>query len=194
MSNKKHIDDEEFDDIEPIDPEDETLDDIDLEIVENDDEDAEADDEDEADEEPTPKKKRKREPSKDEKAASAFKKLTSEDDEYRPGISLRTILGGDILQGKWFRKNFWFICMVALMCIFYVSNRYSCQQAIIETDRLMDTLADRRYKALTAESQVKEYSRRSVVESALQDTTLRPVVKPILVIPVDSPDSASTAQ
>jgi len=180
MSKKQ--DNDEFDQIEDPELEEETVSDPE-EIVE------------EEAEEPKKKPRRgKRERTEEEKAASAFKHLTAEEDEDRPGVSLRTILGGDILQGKWFRRNFWFICMVALMCIFYVSNRYSCQQAIIETDRLMDTLADRRYKALTAESQVKEYSRRSKVEASLQDTTLRPNNKPILVIPVGTPDSASTAQ
>ena len=80
-------------------------------------------------------------------------------------ITLASILGGDILGGKWFRKQFWYIVMVVAMVIVYVSNRYSCQQEMIQTKMLTDTLLDRRYKALTRSSQLKEKMRRSVIEN-----------------------------
>lgn len=42
-----------------------------------------------------------------------MRKLTDNDDEewseHRPNVSLRTILGGDILAGPWFRRQFLFI-------------------------------------------------------------------------------------
>ena len=48
-----------------------------------------------------------------------------------------------------------------------------CQQEMIRTKMLTDTLLDRRYKALTRSSQLKERMRRSNIEEALTDTTLQ---------------------
>ncbi|MBR1711883.1 MAG: hypothetical protein IJ722_00550 [Alloprevotella sp.] len=127
----------------------------------------------------------------DEKAAKAFKELVSEDDNARPNISLRTLLGGDILAGPWFWKQFWFLVMIVAMMIVYVSNRYYCQQEMIEGTRLADTLLDRRYKALTLSSQLKELTRRSVVEKHLTDTALKTSTDPIFTLPVDERDTIS---
>ena len=55
------------------------------------------------------------------------------------------ILGGDMLGGQWFRKQFWFIVTLTAMLIVYISNRYYCQQEMLETKALSDTLLDRRY-------------------------------------------------
>ena len=112
---------------------------------------------------------------------AAFRKLTAEEDaeigRHTPG-TLSFILGGDILGGKWFRRHFWYMVMLVGMAIVYVSNRYSCQQEMLETKVLSDTLLDRRYKALTRSSQLKERTRRSRIEESLVDTTLRTSITP----------------
>lgn len=112
---------------------------------------------------------------------AAFRKLTAEEDaeigRHTP-VTLSFILGGDILGGKWFRRHFWYMVMLVGMAIVYVSNRYSCQQEMLETKVLSDTLLDRRYKALTRSSQLKERTRRSRIEESLVDTTLRTSITP----------------
>ena len=111
-----------------------------------------------------------------EKAIKAFKELTAEEDnapDTHSRMTLASILGGDILGGRWFRRQFWYMVMIVGMLIIYVSNRYSCQQEMIRTKVLNDTLLDRRYKALTRSSQLKERMRRSNIEEALTDTTLQ---------------------
>ena len=100
-------------------------------------------------------------------------------------ITLASILGGDILGGKWFRRQFWYIVMVVVFVIIYVSNRYSCQQEMIQTKMLTDTLLDRRYKALTRSSQLKERMRRSVIEGSLADTSLQTANTPLFKVQVD---------
>ncbi len=138
------------------------------------------------------RRRRKNAATPDEKARKAFRKLTDEEDDYaRPNVSLRTILGGDILGGRWFRKQFWYIVMVVIMCIIYVSNRYYCQQEMIEGTKLADTLKDRHIKALTAESQLKEMTSRSTVEEHLADTTLKPPVDRIYQLAVEPADTAA---
>lgn len=88
-------------------------------------------------------------------------------------ISLASILGGDVLAGPWFRKQIFYIIMCMGMVIVYISNRYTCQQKMIEQKMLTDTLLDRRYKALTRSAQLKERMRRSYIEESLEDTTLQ---------------------
>ncbi len=125
----------------------------------------------------------------DSSAGSLLRRLTADDQEEveRPhtSFSLRIIVGGDLLTKGWFRKNFWFIVMVVLMMIVYVSGRYSCQQEMITTKALTDTLLDRRYKALTRMSQLKERTRRSVIEESLADTALQTSVTPSYNLKVD---------
>ena len=112
-----------------------------------------------------------------QKALQALRNLTADEDitseEEHVKLTLSSILGGDILGGRWFRRQFWFIMMVVGMIIVYVSNRYACQQEMIQTKMLTDTLLDRRYKALTRSSQLKERKRRSFIEESLTDTTLQ---------------------
>lgn len=127
--------------------------------------------------------------SADSKARKAFRELTDDEDGERINVSLRTILGGDILGGTWFRKQFWYIVMVVIMCIIYVSNRYYCQQEMIEGTKLSDTLKDRHIKVLTAESKYKEMTRRSKVQEQLKDTTLQPPKGHIYGLPVDEADT-----
>ena len=103
----------------------------------------------------------------------------------RSKVTLASILGGDILGGRWFRKQFWYMVMIVAMLIVYVSNRYSCQQEQILTKVLNDTLVDRRYKALTRSSQLKERMRRSYIEESLVDTTLQTAVTPSFYLQVD---------
>lgn len=124
-----------------------------------------------------------------ESMLKAIRNLTADEDTPQQSahskITLASILGGDILGGKWFRRQFWYIVMVVVFVIIYVSNRYSCQQEMIQTKMLTDTLLDRRYKALTRSSQLKEKMRRSVIEGSLADTSLQTANSPLFKVQVD---------
>ena len=126
-----------------------------------------------------------------QRALKALRELTADednpvgDDNVHTKLTLSSILGGDMLGGRWFRRQFWYIIMVVAMIIVYVSNRYSCQQEMIQTKMLTDTLLDRRYKALTRSSQLKEKTRRSYIEDALVDTTLQTSNTPSFNLKVD---------
>lgn len=126
----------------------------------------------------------------DKKALRALRNLTSEDDNPEGDdehfkLTLSSILGGDILGGRWFKRQFWYIVMLVAMTIVYVSNRYSCQQEMIQSKLLNDTLLDCRYKALTRSSELKERTRRSYIEKSLTDTTLQTSNTPSFDLPVD---------
>lgn len=123
------------------------------------------------------------EQAEEERVLSGLEKLKQLDEEdTRVKVSLRTILGGDILTGSWFRKNFFFILFLVGLTIIYISNRYAYQQEQIEATKLADTLLDRRYKSLTRSSQLLEKTLRSRVEDDLLDSTLQTAMEPSYIL------------
>lgn len=129
--------------------------------------------------EPAGKPQRKRDRYKDDDFWSTLRELrnfTSDDSEDRPHgrpKSLNSLLGGEIFAMPWFRHQIPYFIMVLLMLLVYVNNRYTCQSKLREQSMLNDTLLDRRYKALTRSSQLKECMRRGYIEKVLTDTTLQ---------------------
>lgn len=96
---------------------------------------------------------------------------TATEDESPQSIkfSLRKILGGDILNAAIIRRQVWLILLIVLFMVIYVSNRYSCQQDIIEIDKLHQQLTEAKYKALSSQSELTEVSRESNVLDMLKD-------------------------
>lgn len=122
---------------------------------------------------------RKRDRYKDDDFWSTLRELrnfTNDESEDRPHgrpKTLNSLLGGDIFAMPWFRHQIPYFIMVLLMLFVYVNNRYTCQSKLREQSMLNDTLLDRRYKALTRSSQLKECMRRGYIEKVLTDTTLQ---------------------
>lgn len=85
------------------------------------------------------------------------------------GMSFKSILGGDILASGFFRRQTKLIVLIMVFIIFYISNRYSCQQQMIEIDRLKKKLTDIKYDALTRSSELMEKSRQSRIEEYISD-------------------------
>lgn len=78
--------------------------------------------------------------------------------------SLRSILGGDILAADFFGRQTKLLVLIVVLVIFYIHNRYACQQQQIEIDRLKKELIDIKYDALTRSSELMEKSRQSRIE------------------------------
>ena len=83
--------------------------------------------------------------------------------------TLRKILGGDFLTADFMRKQIGVIILVAFMTMIDVSNRYSCQQDMIEINELQKELKDAKYKALASSSQLTEICRESNVLDMLRN-------------------------
>ena len=93
-------------------------------------------------------------------------------------MSIRSILGGDILANDFFKRQ---TRLLILITVLYIDNRYSSQQELIEIDKLKKDLIDIKYDALTRSSELMEKSRQSRIEeyistedSPLQTATNRP--------------------
>ena len=119
------------------------------------------------------------------KTIAAIKKFTDDDDEDLGDLSLRTIIGGDILQSKFFLKQITFFMFVVLLMIVYTANRYQSQQDIITIDSLKTTLESEHYNVLTQSSVLLNITRQSNIEKKLKeygDTALvNPTTPPYLI-------------
>ncbi len=96
-------------------------------------------------------------------------------------ITLKSILGGDILAHDFLRRQANLLILIVILTILYIDNRYSSQQELIEIDKLKKDLVDIKYDALTRSSELMEKSRQSRIEeyisteeSHLQTATNRP--------------------
>ena len=85
-------------------------------------------------------------------------------------MSLREILGGDILMAGWLRRQMGLIVLCMFFAIVYITNRYSAEQEMIEIERLKKELTEVRYRALTRSSELTVKTRQSQVENSLRAT------------------------
>ncbi|ETD18863.1 MULTISPECIES: FtsL-like putative cell division protein [Prevotellaceae] len=102
-------------------------------------------------------------------------------------FTLRKILGGDILTTSTMRRQIWVFMLITFFMIVYISNRYSCQQDLIEIDNLQKELQDAKYRALSSNSQLTEKSRESHVLELLKsnkDSVLKIANQPPYIINV----------
>lgn len=102
-------------------------------------------------------------------------------------FSLRKILGGDLLNTSFVRRQVLLLLLISLFVVIYIANRYSCQQDIIQIDALQKELKDAKYKALSSNSKLTEESRQSNVLEMLKnnkDSTLKMPTQPPYIITV----------
>ena len=83
---------------------------------------------------------------------------------------MKKILGGDILYTSSVRRQIWLFMLIGAFMIVYIGSRYSCQQDLIQIDKLQVKLKDAKYKALSSTSQLTEISRESNVIELLKNS------------------------
>ncbi len=107
-----------------------------------------------------------------------------DDDPRRTNITLRQIIGGEILTAEVVRRQIWVILLVAAFLVAYIAQGYRYKQCIIEIDKLTTQLKEARYRALSIESELTEKTRESRIlemlkhnhDSLLQRTDKLPYV------------------
>lgn len=87
-----------------------------------------------------------------------------EEKKTKKRTAWKEIIGGDILATDFFRRQTKLLVLVMVLVLFYIHNRYACQQQMIEIDRLKKELTDIKYDALTRSSELMERSRQSRIE------------------------------
>lgn len=104
-------------------------------------------------------------------AIKAIKKFTDDNEDGSDDstkITLKTILGGDILQSKFVLRQVGFCIFVVVLLLFYTGNRYASQQEILLIDSLKTELQEQRYNVLTINGELLNLSRQSKIEDALR--------------------------
>ena len=108
-----------------------------------------------------------------EKLKETIQKIKESASEEDPGpssqLSLRTILGGDLLTTEIVRSQIWLFVLIVGFAIVYVAFRYQCQQDMIAIDKMEKELLDAKYKALSSNSTLTEKCRESHVLDALKN-------------------------
>lgn len=98
--------------------------------------------------------------------------------------SLKNIIGGDILATDFFHRQTKLLVLIMVLILFYIHNRYACQQQMIEIDKLKKELIDIKYDALTRSSELMEKSRQSRIEEyiATKESDLQTSTNPPYLI------------
>ena len=104
-----------------------------------------------------------------ESAIKIIKERAREDDSKSSSLSLREILGGDILTTQVVRSQVWLLVIIVGFVIAYVAFRYQWQQDFIAIDKMEKELKDAKYRALTTSSTLTEKSRESRVLDELKN-------------------------
>lgn len=86
----------------------------------------------------------------------------------RNNLSLRKVLGGDILTTEVVRKQIWLLLLITVFLIVYIAEGYSYKQYMIEIDKLNTQLKDAKFKALSAKSDLTEHTRESKIIDMLK--------------------------
>jgi hypothetical protein len=100
-------------------------------------------------------------------------------------MTLRKILGGDMLSAVSVRRQVWLILLVVFFIVVYVAFRYQCQQDMIKINQLEKDLKDAKYRALSSSSTLTERCRESQVLQVLrqnEDSVLHPGDQPPFII------------
>ena len=108
-----------------------------------------------------------------ESKASALEMLknsvSEEDSKPTAQLSLKMMLGGDVLNAQFVRRQLWLIVIVVVFVIIYVASRYQCQQDMIKIANMELELKDAKYRALSISSKLTERSRESHVLKLLKE-------------------------
>lgn len=136
-------------------------------------------------------KKQEKAAPEDEMLKETLQKIreTASEEDPRPSgqLSLRTILGGDLLTTDIVRSQIWLFVLIVAFAIVYVAFRYQCQQDMITIDKLERDLMDAKFKALSSSSTLTEKCRESHVLDVLKqnhDSLLHQADQPPYIIEV----------
>ena len=111
-------------------------------------------------------------------------KATASEEDPHPSsqLSLRTILGGDLLTTQLVRSQLWLFVLIVVFAIIYVAVRYQCQQDMLTIDQLENELKGAKYKSLSSSSTL-------VVAASMASCARfspRPLPVPIRAVPLCS--------
>lgn len=82
------------------------------------------------------------------------------------------VFGGNVLTEDFFAKNLTFILILVVIMILFISQRYTVLRRISEMERLKVELKDAKFESLNISSNLTELSRRSQIETMIENSGL----------------------
>lgn len=96
---------------------------------------------------------------------------------FKKDIKLETKIIRNILDGTFFykgliKKNFSYIIFGSLLLVFYIGNRYKCEDQLTNIAQLEREITDLRYESITTSAELMSVSRQSEVSRLVKDRGL----------------------
>ncbi|MDD2798198.1 MAG: FtsL-like putative cell division protein [Bacteroidales bacterium] len=101
--------------------------------------------------------------------AFGFKKKKGEVNQFEnesKSLSVKEIFDGKAVS-EFLKKQVGLIAIVLAFLFFYISNRYECQQRLVDIVKLEKKLTDVKYEALTRSSELMGGSKQSQVKQLI---------------------------
>ena len=108
---------------------------------------------------------------------SWFKKIAdairgNEDFSDIRSSTVRDVINGNIFTKKFFKKQYAFLALAALLAFMYVDNRFYCEKQLLKTIELKKKIKDVKYESLTLSAKLMEISRQSNVVKLIHEKNL----------------------
>ncbi|MBP1640956.1 MAG: hypothetical protein H6Q17_2539 [Bacteroidetes bacterium] len=96
----------------------------------------------------------------------------------------RQWMNGDILTTEFVRSQVFLFLLFCVIAIFYIDNRFACEQQIVKINRLKEQLTNAKYEALTTSSILMQISRQSQVSTEVtsKGIDLQPSSEPAIKV------------
>lgn len=96
---------------------------------------------------------------------------------FKKDIKLETKIVRNILDGTFFyksliKKNLSYIIFCSLLLVFYIGNRYKCEEQLTNIAQLEREITDLRYESITTSAELMSVSRQSEVSRLVKDRGL----------------------
>lgn len=114
--------------------------------------------------------------TEDEKEVlEATNKFADDDNDGESGkkepITLKSVLGGDILTTAFFRKQIYLALIIFVLMLLYVANRYDMQKRQIEISNERNELKKLEFDAISISSTLTDSIKQSKIENKLKKDT-----------------------
>lgn len=83
--------------------------------------------------------------------------------------SIRSIIGGELLNSTFAKKQAGIIILLVVLSFFYTGNRYYCEKQMAKIDKLQKELTKVKYTYLTISCELMTLSRQSKVEKNIKN-------------------------
>lgn len=86
--------------------------------------------------------------------------------------ALRGVMDGTLFYKGMIKKNLAYIVFCTFLLVFYIGNRYKCEDQLTQIEKLEKDITDLRYESITTSAELMSLSRQSEVSRLVKDRGL----------------------